>query len=196
MELFNSISLYILTWLAHLVLLAGVVVYTVGIFMPTYNKIAVKTLAVVLIFVGAFLEGNLYSTKKHLAEVAQLQEQIKRAESQSAQVNTVIETKYIDRVKVIGETTDANIEYVDRVVTQYDSTCALSNAVIGVHNTASQNQAPGSTGSPDEGTSDVKASDLIRTVTENYGTCYEIREQLQGWQRWYREQQKIHSGIK
>ena len=37
----------------------------------------------------------------------------------------------------------------------------------------------------------VKASDLLTTVVENYGTYYEIREKLMGWQTWYKEQKKI-----
>lgn len=37
----------------------------------------------------------------------------------------------------------------------------------------------------------AKASDLLITVVENYGTYYEVREKLLAWQQWYAEQKKI-----
>ncbi len=195
MLLFNLISSSIIIWLAHLLLLAGIALYVLGTFAAAY-KAAVRTLAVVLIVAGAFLEGNLYGTKGYMARVADLQEQIKQAESKSAEVNTVIQTKFIDRVRVVRENTNDNIRIVENVVTQYDNSCSLSNAAISVHDSASQNVVAPSSGPAVEGTSNVKASDLIRTVTENYSTYYEVREQLLGWQQWYREQRKIHDSVK
>lgn len=37
----------------------------------------------------------------------------------------------------------------------------------------------------------TKASGLLITVVENYGTYYEVREKLLAWQQWYAEQKKI-----
>ena len=54
----------------------------------------------------------------------------------------------------------------------------------------------GSTGKSIEGASDVKVSDLLRTVTENYGIYYQAREQVIGWQMWYSEQKKIYESVK
>jgi hypothetical protein len=53
-----------------------------------------------------------------------------------------------------------------------------------------------SSGTTVEGTSDVKASELVRTVTENYGLYYQTREQVIGWQMWYSEQKKIFENVK
>jgi len=72
----------------------------------------------------------------------------------------------------------------------------LSNAAIVLHDSASKNVVSPSTGAAVEGTSNVKASDLIRTVTDNYGTYYQVREQLLGWQEWYKEQKKVYEGVK
>jgi hypothetical protein len=44
--------------------------------------------------------------------------------------------------------------------------------------------------------SDVKASTLLETVVDNYGSCYETAEKLKAWQQWYREQKKIFESVK
>jgi len=85
---------------------------------------------------------------------------------------------------------------VEKIVTKYDNICTLSNAAIVLHNSASQNVLAPSSGTTVEGTSDVKASELIRTVTENYGLYYQTREQVIGWQMWYSEQKKIFENVK
>jgi hypothetical protein len=160
------------------------------------NPYIIKPLSAILVVGSIFLLGMNYSNKHHSVEVAKFREQIRIAEEKSNKTNIEIQTKIIEKIKIVKETTDANIQYIDRIITQYDDLCALSNAAVSVHNGASQNEISRSAGNSDEGTSDVKASDIIRTVTENYGTYYEVREQLLGWQRWYREQRKIYDTIK
>ena len=88
------------------------------------------------------------------------------------------------------------MQVIEKVVTKYDNQCTLSNAAIVLHNSASQNVVAPSSGPAVEGTSNVKASELLRAVTENYGTYYQIREQLLGWQEWYNEQKKIYESVK
>jgi hypothetical protein len=53
-----------------------------------------------------------------------------------------------------------------------------------------------SSGATVEGTSDVKASELVKAVAENYGLYYQVREQVLGWQMWYSEQKKVFEGIR
>jgi hypothetical protein len=38
--------------------------------------------------------------------------------------------------------------------------------------------------------------ELLTTVTENYGTCYETREKLKAWQYWYKQQKQIFDSVK
>lgn len=156
----------------------------------------IKPISILIVMASVFLLGASYATKHHNEEISKFKDQIRIAEEKSQNTNIIIQTDVIEKIKIVKETTNANIQYIDRIVTQYDNLCTLSNATISLHNSSSQNEVSGSTGSPNEGTSDVKASDLIRTVTENYGTYYEVREQLLGWQRWYREQRKIHDTVK
>lgn len=195
MFLLNFVSTTALFWIAHAVLAIGVVGYFASSFAGIYKYIA-KPIAIVLIVAGAFLEGNLYGTSGYLAKVKEMEEKVAQAKQESAKVNTVIQTKIIEKVKIVKENTNANVGVVERIVTKYDNLCTVSNAAISVHNSASQNAMAPSSGTAVEGTSDVKISELVRTVTENYGTYYEMRELLLGWQQWYKEQQKIYEGIK
>lgn len=39
------------------------------------------------------------------------------------------------------------------------------------------------------------AADVVGVVIDNYGTYYEVVNQLQGWQQWYQEQKKIFESV-
>jgi hypothetical protein len=193
--LFDLISSQIIIWAAHFFVIAGIVVYVAGRFAGVYKVFAIPA-AVAIFIVGIFLQGLVHGSSSLLKQIKEMEEKVKVAEQQSAQVNTVIQTRVVERVKVVKENTDANVQIVEKVVTKYDNLCTLSNAAVSVHNSASQNQVSRSTGSAVEGTTDVKISELIRTITENYGTYYQMREQLLGWQMWYNEQKKIYESVK
>jgi len=65
-----------------------------------------------------------------------------------------------------------------------------------LHNSSSQNELPSSTIGTVTGTSEVTTAELLGTVNENYGTYYEMRERLLGWQDWYKKQKHIFETIK
>ncbi len=41
----------------------------------------------------------------------------------------------------------------------------------------------------------IKLSDIMKTVTINYGTYYTEREKVRGWQEWYAKQKKIYEDL-
>jgi hypothetical protein len=61
-------------------------------------------------------------------------------------------------------------------------------------NSASQNEVARGAGSTDGSASNVRASDIVETVVENYGRYNELREKVIAWQNWYLEQKKIFEG--
>lgn len=182
-------------YIIHAVLVFGIICYFASKFAGVYKVIAIP-FSIVLILLAVFVEGNLWGLRQYDKQIAEYKEKIRVAEEQSSKVNTVIQTKFVEKIKVVKDNTNANIQIVEKVVTEYDNLCALSNAAISLHNAASQNAVSASTGNSIEGTSDVKASELLTTVTENYGTYYEVRERLLGWQEWYKEQRKIYESVK
>jgi hypothetical protein len=50
--------------------------------------------------------------------------------------------------------------------------------------------------STDGTASDVRASEVVETVVENYGRYNELREKVIAWQKWYLEQKKIFEEAK
>lgn len=183
-------------WIIHFIVIAGIG----GIFaalvldsIPFFSryKLPVLLIGVLLTCFGLFFEGQLSVNEEWEAKVQELEVKVAEAEAKSAVENVKIVTKYRDRVKVIKENTDENVKLIEKYITRYDDTIILPNSFIVLHDNASQNEVSGSAGTFDETPSDVTASQFLTTVTNNYGTCYEIREIAASWQEWYKVQKEI-----
>ena len=185
----------ILQLFVHGVVALAALLFVASFFFGVYKPF-IRVTAIVVALFGIYFEGGYMTEKEWRARVQELEDKVKVAEEKSAEVNTVIEKQYVDRVKVIKETANANIQYVDRVVAKYDNLCTVSNAAVLLHDSASRNEVARSTIGLDEGTSSLKISDILSTVTDNYSTYYQVREQVLGWQQWYREQKKIFESVK
>jgi hypothetical protein len=184
------------TWIVHLtvaVSLLTILVTTIltNIIPVTYN-LPLKFAALVLCVFGVYLEGSISNQESWQAKIAEEQIKVAQAEAKSAEVNTVVVTKILTKTIKIKDDTNANQQYIaQNVAKDLDSNCKLTNAAVVLVNAASKEEVPGSTGGVAQGTSDVKASDFLSTVNENYGTYYQVVEQVKGWQEWYRKQKKI-----
>jgi hypothetical protein len=185
----------ILQLFVHGVVILATVLFVASFFFGVYKPF-IRVAAIVVALFGIYFEGGYMTEKEWRARVEALEAKVKVAEEKSVEVNTVIEKQYVDRVKVIKETANANIQYVDRVVAKYDNLCTVSNAAVLLHDSASRNEVARSSLGLDEGTSSLKISDILSTVTDNYSTYYQVREQVIGWQQWYREQKKIFESVK
>jgi hypothetical protein len=142
---------------------------------------------------GIFLEGTWWNERGWQARVKEFEQKVAIAEQKAKEANTKIETKVVTKIQVIKETTNENKAAIVKYVTD---SCQLSNAAIMLHDSASQNEVSGSAISTVTGTSNVKVPELLTTVTENYGTCYETREKLKAWQDWYKTQKQIFEDVK
>ena len=195
MWLLSFIPTDILQWMIHGIVLLSLFGYISSQFVPVYGKI-ISPIAVLILAFGIYCEGGYIVEKEWRSKIEDMEKKVAAAEEKSAVVNTIVQTKIVEKIKVVREITNANVQVVEKIVTKYDNICTLSNAAIVLHNSASQNVLAPSSGTTVEGTSDVKASELIRTVTENYGLYYQTREQVIGWQMWYSEQKKIFENVK
>ena len=185
----------ILQLFVHGVVGLAAVLFVASFFFGVYKPF-IRVAAIVVALFGIYFEGGYMTEKEWRSRVEELEAKVKVAEEKSVVVNTVIEKQYVDRVKVIKETANANIQYVDRIVAKYDNLCTVSNAAVLLHDSASRNEVARSSLGLDEGTSSLKISDILSTVTDNYSTYYQVREQVIGWQQWYKEQKKIFESVK
>ena len=200
--IFSLIPDSLFVWLYYILLTAGVVFYVASklvkwIPMMGQYKLPAELVGVVLLVVGAYFYGGHSVQSAWLARVAELEAKVKIAEEKSQQVNTVIETRVVEKIKVVKENVYVNREIIKEVAgKQLDAQCTLPKSTVSLHDSASRNEVPERAAATDGTPSGVEASRLLDRVVENYGACHENAEKLRAWQEWYREQKKIFESVK
>jgi hypothetical protein len=188
-------------WITYLFFGLGVALYLISklvVWIPliAQYKFPVELLGVILLAVGAYLFGSHNNEMAWKSRIKELEEQVKIAEEKSQQVNTVVQTKVITKVKVVKQNVYVNREIIREIAgSQLDASCTLPVSTVVLHDSASRNEVARGPGSTDGTPSTVKASDLLDTVVVNYGTYYEVAEKLRGWQEWYRSQKTIFDSL-
>jgi hypothetical protein len=200
--IFSLIPDSLFVWLYYILLTAGVVFYVASklvkwIPMMGQYKLPAELVGVVLLVVGAYFYGGHSVQSAWLARVAELEAKVKVAEEKSQQVNTVIETRVVEKIKVVKENVYVNREIIKEVAgKQLDAQCTLPKSTVSLHDSASRNEVPERAAATDGTPSGVEASRLLDRVVENYGACHENAEKLKAWQEWYKEQKKIFESVK
>ena len=184
-------------WITYLLFSLGIILYLASklvVWIPVIAqyKIPAELVGVVLLIIGAYLFGSHDNEAVWQSQIKELEEQVKIAEEKSQQVNTIVQTKVITKVKVVKQNVYVNREIIREVAgRQLDASCTLPVSTVVLHDSASRNEVARGPGSTDGTPSTVKASELLDTVVVNYGTYYEVAEKLKGWQEWYRSQKAI-----
>ena len=191
---------FIPLWIIHAVLGISVAAFLATYFLTkvpfisNYAKV-VRPVTFALMLGMIWYEGGLSNQAAWEARVKEMESKVAKAEAESAEANKKISSKVVKKIDQIKGTTNENIKTIRQVVSKDDPKCQLSNAFVVLHNSASQNVVSSSTGELPTGTSNIKASQLLETVTENYGLYYQQREIIKGWQEWYKEQKKIFEEV-
>ena len=192
----------IFVWIYYIMLTLGVGLYIVSklvkwLPMMGQYKLPAELVGVVLLVVGAYFYGGHGVQQAWLARVQELEAKVKIAEEKSQQVNTVIETRVVTKIKVVKENVYVNREIIKEVAgKQLDASCSLPKSTISLHDSASRNEMAERAAAIDGTPSEVKASQLLDRVVENYGSCHENAAKLEAWQEWYKEQKKIFESVK
>ena len=188
---------FIPDWIIHLVAIASLALlfisFLVSNLIPLIYRLPAQYLALILVAGSIWLEGGLANEESWKAKVAAQQLEIARLETASQEVTVKTITKYIERTRVVKEKADVIIKEIPKYITkEHDSQCAIPSAAIVLHDAAAKNELPDATRLANAGTSDVTLSRLLDTTALNYGTFYEVREQLKALQDWVREQKKLN----
>ena len=187
----------IFVWITYLLFATGVLLYVASklvSWIPLMGRyrLPAELAGVVALVVAAYFYGGI----GYREMVAEMKERVRVAEEKSQQVNTVIETKIVEKIKVVKENVYINREIIKEVAgKQLDAQCTLPRSTISLHDSASRNEVPQRAAATDGTPSGVEASRLLDRVIENYGACHENAEKLKAWQEWYRAQQKIYNDI-
>ena len=188
----------IFVWITYLLFAAGVVLYVASklvswIPLMGQYRLPAELVGVVALVIAAYFSGGI----SYREQIAEMKQRIRVAEEKSQQVNTVIETKIIEKVKVVKQNVYITREIVrDTAGRQLDAQCSLPRSTVSLHDSASLNQVPDRAAAVDGTPSGIEASRLLDRVIENYGACHENAEKLKAWQEWYREQKTIFDSIK
>jgi hypothetical protein len=188
-----------LAWVINIILIAGIAGTIAGFFLkfiPFINRYStvLQLVGVVLLVAGVYFKGS-YSTEMHWRnKVDEMTAQIDRIKAESSKASKQVVYKYIERTKVVKEKNDAIRTQVTKYVTkEADANCTIPGSVVVLHDAAAKNVVPDSTTGINEGAArDVTLSRLLDTTVLNYGTFYEVKEQLKALQDWAREQKKIN----
>lgn len=163
-----------------------------GVGASLTNSVITRIVGLVLVAASCWYIGGFSNDEIWQARVTEMETKVAAAEAKAADANREVVVQVITKTKLVKQKTKANTEYITKYVTKdLDSNCTLTNAAVMLNNSASQNEIPGSSSGAVSGASDVKASEFLATVTENYGTYYQLVEQVKGWQTWYYKQKKI-----
>jgi len=187
----------IFVWITYLLFASGVILYVASklvSWIPLMGRyrLPAELAGVAALVVAAYFYGGI----GYREMIAEMKEKVRVAEEKSQQVNTVIETKIVEKIKVVKENVYINREIIKEVAgQQLDAQCSLPRSTISLHDSASRNEVPQRAAATDGTPSGVEASRLLDRVVENYGACYENAEKLKAWQEWYRAQQKIYNDI-
>ena len=187
----------IFVWLTYLLFGAGVLLYVASklvswIPLMGQYRLPAELVGVVALVIAAYFYGGI----SYREQIAEMKQRVQIAEEKSQQVNTVIETKIIEKVKVVKQNVYITREIVrDTAGRQLDAQCSLPRSTVSLHDSASGNEIPNRTAAVDGTPSGIEASRLLDRVIENYGACHENAEKLKAWQEWYREQKKIFESI-
>ena len=199
--MFSLLPDSIFVMLTYVIFAAGLLLYIASklvkwIPIMMQYRMPAELVGVLCLCIGAYFFGWRGNEEHWLARIKELEEKVVIAESKSREVNTIIETKIVTRIKVVKETVYANREIIKEVAgAQLDSQCTLPQSSVVLLNSASRNEVARGAESVDGTPSDIKASALLDTVVENYGICNENIEKLKAWQEWYRAQKQIFEGV-
>ena len=160
--------------------------------IPTKYKILIGLSALVIALSTVYYLGRKHVHDLYNVKILEQEKQIAELETKREKVTVQVVTEYVDRVKIVKEKGDTVVKYVDRYITaEDDAKCSIPTKFVSLHDAAANNEVPDTASLTNEGTSEVKLSELGKTVTENYGVCYQIREQLIGLQTWVKEQHAV-----
>ena len=188
----------IFVWLTYLLFAAGVILYVASklvswIPLMGQYRFPAELAGVLALVIAAYFYGGV----SYREQIAEMKQRVKVAEEKSQQVNTVIETKIIEKIKVVKENVYITREIVKEVAgQQLDAQCSLPRSTISLHDSASRNEVPQRAAATDGAPSGIEASRFLDRVIENYGACHENTAKLKAWQEWYKEQKKIYEAIK
>jgi len=82
--------------------------------------------------------GAVYNNDSWLAKVKELEAKVVIAEQEAKKETVRVETKIVEKTKIVREKGEQVIQYIDREVVKYDSRCVIPNEFVKALNEAAE----------------------------------------------------------
>ena len=139
----------LILWATNILLLIGIALTIAGFFVHRIPglyqyQLPFKVAGIALLSAGIYFRGGYGVEMAWRERVAEVEAKLKVAEEKSQQENIRIETRYVDRVKVIRQQGEEVIKYIDREIVKYDTKfapggqCEIPKEFIQAHNSATE----------------------------------------------------------
>jgi hypothetical protein len=188
------------SWIFHLIVfvgIGGILASGVIKFIPFISnyKLPIQVASVILLVFGVYMEGGVSNQEKWEARVAEVKLEMAKKDAASSDATVKVVTKYITNVEVVKEKGESIVKEIPKLITATaDGQCVIPNGFVLLHDSASRNEVPDSSGVTNEAASGVKLSGVAETITENYTTYHKVAEQLKSLQEWVKEQKRVYNG--
>lgn len=133
----------IFVWITYALMAAGLALYVVSklvVLIPLMGqyKLPVEIVGVLILVIGSFLFGGYGVEMSWRARVAELQEQIKVAETKSQEVKVQIQEKIVYKTKVVKERETVYVDKIIEIAKEVDAKCEVDPRVIEQINRAAE----------------------------------------------------------
>jgi hypothetical protein len=134
-----------LAWVINTILITGIVGFLASFFfgyvvrwLPAIAPyhLLIQVVSIVLLVSGVYFKGGYSVEMAWREKVAELESKVAVAEQKSKEVNTQIQTVYVDRVKVVKEKQIVIQEKLKTVEVKIDANCKVVPEAIDILNDA------------------------------------------------------------
>ena len=139
--------MWLLNWLPNWLFYAVGLIGLIGLF-STYllrfipipaiymYKTPIQLVSIVLIGFATYMSGGIANEAKWNARVKEVEAKVAAAEVESAKQNVKIVEKVVKKTEYITRKGNDVIQYVDREIVKYDSSCVIPKEFVKAHNDA------------------------------------------------------------
>ena len=99
-------------------------------------KIPARIAGVILLICGVYFYGGYSTEMQWRARVAEMEEKVKVVVKKQVVVNTKIQTKVVEKIKVVKEREKGQIQYIEKEIVKFNDKCTIPKEFINVVNEA------------------------------------------------------------
>jgi hypothetical protein len=104
----------------HAILTVGILGLLAGFvlsFIPVIKqyKLPIQIISILVFALGLYLEGGLADNKEWQLKVKELEAKLAKAEAEGAKKNIEIETKIVEKVRIVKEKGEKQVEYITKL---------------------------------------------------------------------------------